>query len=43
VINVFDTPSFGGPRGGFGQAVFGQILTVNGFPRTVQLMARIAW
>jgi len=43
VINVFDDPAFTGPRPPFGSPVFGQISSVNGFPRTLQLMARVAW
>jgi hypothetical protein len=45
LINAFDNPAFAGPRPGFGAAggVFGTIVGVNGFPRTLQLMARVAW
>ena len=45
VINVFDDPAFAGPRPAFGApgSVFGTIDGVNGFPRTLQLMAKIAW
>ncbi len=43
LINVFDDPAFFGPRVGFGLATFGQLVGVNGFPRTLQLSARIAW
>jgi hypothetical protein len=45
VINVFDDPAFAGPRVAFGApgSVFGAIDGVNGFPRTLQLMAKVAW
>jgi hypothetical protein len=44
LINAFDTPSFAGPRPPFGTAgVFGSIAGVSGFPRTLQLQARVTW
>jgi hypothetical protein len=44
LINAFDTPSFAGPRPPFGTpVVFGSIAAVNGFPRTLQLQARVEW
>lgn len=43
VINLFDDPAFAGPQPPYGSPVFGQIASVNGFPRTLQLMARVAW
>jgi hypothetical protein len=44
LINAFDTPSFNGPRPAFGTpVVFGSIAGVNGFPRTLQLQARVDW
>ena len=43
VINAFDDPALSGPRLGHGLGTFGQILNVGGFPRTLQLMARVAW
>ena len=43
VINAFDNPSFGAPARSHGQATFGRITAVQGFPRTLQLMARAAW
>src|SRR5262249_47620025 len=43
VINLFDDPAFFGPRVGQGLGVFGQITGVGGFPRTLQLMARMSW
>jgi hypothetical protein len=43
LINVFDDPAFFGPRVGYGLGTFGQITAVGGFPRTLQLSARIAW
>ena len=43
LINVFDDPAFFGPRVGFGLTTFGQLVGVNGFPRTLQLSARLAW
>jgi trimeric autotransporter adhesin len=45
LINAFDNPAFGGPRPGYGApgAVFGTIIGVLGFPRTLQLQARLAF
>src|SRR5262249_14111183 len=43
IINLFDDPAFGGPRVGQGLPVFGQIVGVSGFPRTVQLTAKLSW
>ena len=44
-VNAFDNPAFGGPRPGYGApgAVFGTIIGVLGFPRTLQLQARLAF
>jgi hypothetical protein len=43
LINVFDDPAFFGPRVGYGTTTFGQLAGVGGFPRTLQLSARVAW
>jgi hypothetical protein len=43
IINVFDTPDFRGPGVAFGDATFGQIREAAGFPRMLQLLARVAW
>ncbi|MGH9386344.1 MAG: hypothetical protein ACRD2N_18875 [Vicinamibacterales bacterium] len=43
VLNVFDSPAFFGPRITFGPQNFGQLFRDGGFPRTLQLMARLAW
>jgi hypothetical protein len=43
VINVFDDAAFFGPRTGQGLGVFAQLGAAGGFPRTLQLMARMAW
>jgi hypothetical protein len=43
IINVFDDAAFVGPRSVFGVANFGQLFAVGGFPRTLQLQARVAW
>jgi hypothetical protein len=43
LINAFDDPAFFGPRPNVGLATFGQIPGVGGFPRTLQLSARVAW
>ena len=43
LINVFDDPAFFGPRVAYGLTTFGQLTAVGGFPRTLQLSARIAW
>ena len=43
IINLFDDPNFRGPQTGFGLTNFGQVTEVGGFPRMVQLMARLAW
>jgi hypothetical protein len=43
VINLFDRPEFMGPNVFFGTPEFGQILGEGGLPRTVQVLARVAW
>jgi len=43
LINVFDSPAFFGPRVGYGLATFGTIGGAGGFPRTLQLTAKVAW
>jgi hypothetical protein len=43
VFNVFDQPVFFSPLIDFGTATFGQLRRDGGFPRTLQLMARVAW
>ncbi len=43
LFNVFDQPIFFSPLINFGTQTFGQLLRDGGFPRTVQLMARLAW
>jgi hypothetical protein len=43
VINVFDDPNFLGPATAFGQANFGRITEVGGFPRMVQLLFKVQW
>ena len=43
VLNVFDNPAFFGPLITFGPTNFGQIRRDGGFPRTLQLMAKLAW
>ena len=43
VINVFNTADLRGPSVAFGDASFGQIREAAGFPRLLQLSARIAW
>ena len=43
VFNVFDQAIFFSPLIGFGPQNFGQITRDGGFPRTLQLMARMAW
>ena len=43
LINLFDDPAFFGPRVVHGLTTFGQLGAVGGFPRTLQLSARIAW
>ena len=42
-LNVFDNPLFSGPVGTYGTSNFGQITVVNGFPRSVQFQARVAF
>jgi len=41
LINAFDDPNFVGPNTTFGAPDFGRILTVAGFPRTLQVMVRL--
>jgi hypothetical protein len=43
VLNLFDNPAFFGPLITFGSGNFGRIGRDGGFPRTLQLMARLAW
>jgi hypothetical protein len=43
IINLFDTPDFRGPGVAFGDATFGQIREAAGFPRMLQLIARVGW
>lgn len=43
LINVFNIPDFRGPNVTFGTANFGQIREVGGFPRMLQILARVAW
>jgi hypothetical protein len=45
IAGVTSDLAFAGPRPVFGApgSVFGTIDGVNGFPRTLQLMAKVAW
>ena len=43
IINAFDDPNFLGPATRFGRSDFGQITQVGGFPRLLQVMARVQW
>jgi hypothetical protein len=43
VYNLFDDPLFNGPNTSFGSANFGRITSVGGFPRMLQLMARLSF
>jgi len=43
VINLFDQTAFFGPVISFGNPMFGQIRRDGGFPRMLQLMARVTW
>ena len=43
IINVLNTRDFRGPNNQWGSASFGEIRSDSGFPRTLQLRARIAW
>ncbi|MBI4266646.1 MAG: TonB-dependent receptor [Acidobacteria bacterium] len=43
IINLFNAADFRGPNIGFGDATFGQIREAAGFPRMLQLVARVAW
>jgi hypothetical protein len=43
LLNALDNPAFFGPLITFGPSNFGQIRRDGGFPRTLQLMARLAW
>jgi hypothetical protein len=43
LINAFDAPNFLGPATRFGRPDFGQITQVGGFPRLLQVMARVQW
>jgi len=43
IINVFNIADFRGPGIAFGDSSFGQIREAAGFPRMVQVLARLAW
>ena len=43
VINAFNTADLRGPSIAFGDASFGQIREAAGFPRLLQVSARLAW
>ncbi|MPZ18659.1 MAG: hypothetical protein GEV06_12205 [Luteitalea sp.] len=43
IINAFDDANFRGPNTAYGLASFSRVTEVGGFPRMVQLMARLAW
>jgi hypothetical protein len=43
IINAFDDPNFLGPNTTFGSSSFGKITQVGGFPRLLQVMARVHW
>jgi hypothetical protein len=43
VINLFDFADLRGPSVSFGDGSFGQIREAGGFPRMLQLLARVAW
>lgn len=43
LINVFNFADLRGPSIAFGDASFGQIREAAGFPRMVQVLARVAW
>jgi trimeric autotransporter adhesin len=43
VINLFADPNFLGPETRFGREAFGRITQEGGFPRLLQLMARLGW
>ncbi|HXV62586.1 MAG TPA: hypothetical protein VEK15_17940, partial [Vicinamibacteria bacterium] len=43
IINLFNTPSFTGPQNVWGRSNFGQITSVNGFPRLLQIGFRYNW
>jgi len=43
MINAFADPNFLGPEIRFGRAAFGRITQEGGFPRTLQLLARLGW
>ncbi len=43
IINVLNAADFRGPDVSFGSATFGQIRDAAGFPRMLQLSARVAW
>jgi hypothetical protein len=43
VLNLSDNPLFSGPVGTYGTSNFGQITVVNGFARSVQFQARVAF
>jgi hypothetical protein len=43
IINVFNIADLRGPSVAFGDPSFGQIREVGGFPRMLQLSARLAW
>lgn len=43
VINLFNRPDLRGANTAFGDSTFGQIRDQNGFPRMLQLLARVGW
>ena len=43
VINLLNARDFRGPNAQWGAATFGEIRSDSGFPRTLQLRARVAW
>ncbi len=43
LINVFHNPAVFGPRVGYGLGTFGTIGGAGGFPRTLQLTAKVSW
>jgi hypothetical protein len=43
IINAFNNPNFLGPATAFGLSSFGQVTEVGGFPRMLQVMARLSF
>ncbi|MBY0495210.1 MAG: TonB-dependent receptor [Cyanobacteria bacterium] len=43
IINVLNARDFRGPNSQWGSSTFGEIRSDSGFPRTLQLRARVAW